>query len=452
MALFLAPSLTASAAGTERRLHPKPVEASSFLWTDWNRFQENYHPIYAADDDPKTAWTEGVGNSGAGEWIRFRLTEMEGATRARLSVRAGYQKSPRLYRANARPKQVTVKLLPQGVTKRLTMEDKEGWQEIVVEQPSGKLDAVEIRIDSVYEGTKYTDLCISDVRIFVTAETRDNPAFERDKFAQIKAWKAERLRAAKLFAKRDAGALPLLPAYRFASKELPSEVNMWDRCDGGERMCLLKETLALARADAILGQRHRAALDVVAQVLKQRDRFVPVKLVPRDKRPIPGVDGLSVAELWRESELYYAADGLELPIVGVLGALRADKIATLEIKRGQDFDAAMAARLRPCKRERGRTYAWGLREKPEGQKERLRALLLVRCGEIELREGEMSIAQAQVVVYGDDGRLEVVAGPTYLGAFTWEDIDGNPVLVSGRGVSLEGYTQELTRPAVASTP
>jgi hypothetical protein len=28
----------------ERRLHVTSVEASSFLWNDWNAFQENCHP------------------------------------------------------------------------------------------------------------------------------------------------------------------------------------------------------------------------------------------------------------------------------------------------------------------------------------------------------------------------------------------------------------------------
>ena len=50
----------------ERRLYSDRVEASSFLWTDWNKFQENYHPNYILDGDPATAWVEGADSSGAG--------------------------------------------------------------------------------------------------------------------------------------------------------------------------------------------------------------------------------------------------------------------------------------------------------------------------------------------------------------------------------------------------
>src|ERR671930_2204078 len=104
--VFLLAALEGVALGDEleRRLHAEVVTASSFLWNDWNRFQENYYPLYISDDDPKTAWTEGAPTSGAGEWLRMRVTRTEGATRARLRIRAGYQKSTRMFKANARPK------------------------------------------------------------------------------------------------------------------------------------------------------------------------------------------------------------------------------------------------------------------------------------------------------------------------------------------------------------
>src|SRR5512144_695439 len=118
----------AAADPVERRLHADQVTASTFLWNDWNRFQENYHPLYVSDDDPRTAWTEGAPSSGAGEWLRLAVTRMEGATRARLRIRAGYQKSTHLFKANARPKEVVFKLLPGGAEKTVTLADAEGWQ------------------------------------------------------------------------------------------------------------------------------------------------------------------------------------------------------------------------------------------------------------------------------------------------------------------------------------
>src|SRR5690242_16085841 len=105
----------AVAAPTERRLHSDNIDASSFLWNDWNKFVENYHPNYVADDDPATAWVEGAKGSGAGEWIRIWVTPLDKTTKVRLRVRNGYQKSKDLWKANARAKEVTLRLVPSKV-------------------------------------------------------------------------------------------------------------------------------------------------------------------------------------------------------------------------------------------------------------------------------------------------------------------------------------------------
>src|SRR5688572_19083583 len=68
----------------ERRLHSDNIDASSFLWNDWNKFVENYHPNYVGDDDPTTAWVEGAKSSGAGEWLRISVTPLEKTTQIRL--------------------------------------------------------------------------------------------------------------------------------------------------------------------------------------------------------------------------------------------------------------------------------------------------------------------------------------------------------------------------------
>jgi hypothetical protein len=44
IALALAAPTLAAAAPLERRLHSASLEASSFLWNDWNKYQENNHP------------------------------------------------------------------------------------------------------------------------------------------------------------------------------------------------------------------------------------------------------------------------------------------------------------------------------------------------------------------------------------------------------------------------
>src|SRR5690606_11840141 len=112
------------------------------------------------------------------EWLRIGVTSLDKTTRIRLRVRNGYQKSKQLWKANARAKAVTVRLLPSKVEKKVTLADADGWQDVAIDQPSGPVRSIELAVGSVYEGTKYADLCISDVQVHATSETPDNPAFE----------------------------------------------------------------------------------------------------------------------------------------------------------------------------------------------------------------------------------------------------------------------------------
>ncbi|WP_428261254.1 NADase-type glycan-binding domain-containing protein [Haliangium sp.] len=446
----------AGASAVERRLHPHPVEASSFLWTDWNRFQENYHPLYAADEDPKTAWTEGDDGSGAGEWLRFHVTEMKQATRVRLSIRAGYQKSKRLFAANARPRQVTIKLLPGGLTSKVTLEDRMGWQEVVVSQPVGPLEAIEMQFDSVYEGTRYTDLCISDVRIFVTATTRENPAYEKSKLQKTLAWKAERLRTSRQFKRKASQELPLLPGYQVTEvgddSDNSNDLDMWYACkDAGSltSVCRLRTNLAWVKRDPVMVKRAGAALAVAERVVADPNKLRPVKFVARDKRPVPSVDGVYIPWLEQSVSDEYG-DGAVLPVINSLAVFRTDQIGAFEVKREQSLERALGAELPGCDSSSGRIYTWALKENLAERKEVLRALLVVRCGTVEMRDGDSTAAEVQVLVYGDDGRLALVLGPTYASAFTWA-IDGETAVIdSGRAVLFEGRVMDLSRPAVAS--
>src|SRR4030095_17147219 len=74
----------------ERRLHVAAAESSSYLINDWNKFQENYLPLYVGDEDPRTAWS--LKTEGTGEWLRVHVTPMEGTSKLRMKIRNGYQK------------------------------------------------------------------------------------------------------------------------------------------------------------------------------------------------------------------------------------------------------------------------------------------------------------------------------------------------------------------------
>jgi hypothetical protein len=431
-----------AAEPVERRLYPAAVEASSFLWNDFNKFQENYHPNYLVDGDPKTAWVEGAKGAGAGEWVRLKLTPLEGATQVRLKLRNGYQKSPGLFRANARAKTVTVKVLPGGAAKQVALKDAEGWQDVTVAVPAQKVEAVELRVDEVYPGTKYEDLCLSDAQVFVTATTRDNPAFEKAKLDQIKKWKAERVAAAKAFKGEAAKSMPVAAQYKSETIDArpEGEWDVWAACEDGYARCLVEKGLERARARA--SARFHGALDrAIAAAKGEFAGFVPVQLAGSDKRTIPAVDGLCAAEIWWGLEGPYCSEGVwGAPMDGRLSLFRADTLGTLEVKDAPKPVQAMGADIPACKREQASTLAWARSEADASGKQTVRELLVVRCGLVESRDGMNPVAETQLLVYGDDGRLALTAGRAYVTTYAWRDADGRASVAGGESLYAWGDT------------
>ncbi len=207
------------ALGAEwRLLRHTEVEASSFLQSNWNKYSENYHPNYVADDDPKTAWVEGVDGNGEGQTLRLPTSVIKSARAVKLQVRNGYQKSEGLLVANAAPKQVRIGIdSGHGITvqETVTLERKMGWQEVVVDLPGGEgVAAVELTIDSVHPGSKYKDTCISDIQVYVDTDVPYRAAIEEARYQRLKAWTAERRKTAAYFASLPATYPFAATAYR----------------------------------------------------------------------------------------------------------------------------------------------------------------------------------------------------------------------------------------------
>lgn len=426
-----ASALADASVPVERRLHLAQVEASSFLWNDWNKFQENYHPLYIADDDPATAWVEGAKGPGIGEWVRLRLTPMAGATKVRLRVRNGYQKSSSLWKANARAKEVTIRLLPSKTEAKVTLADKEGWQDVDVAQAAGALDAVELKVGSVYAGTKYEDLCLSDVQVLVTATTPDNPAFERGKLETVKKWKKERVDAAALFKSKTAATMPVAAGYRVVRSVEGNDPFPGD-CDRKEyKTCVARKAAARAKGEA---GPHAAALAVAERAFASKFAgFAPVQVAPKDKRPVPEIDGLCRPDLYScDVGCYQQA---ELPMRAATAMFQTDQLGVFDVKQAPSIDDVLEMKLAQCKR--GRTpaeHAWALREKAADGRDVVRAILLGMCGPVEEREGTSPRSQMQLLVYGDDGRLQVVAGVEYATIYEWK----NGVLAGATHVGVTG--------------
>ena len=428
------------AAPSERRLHIAQVEASSFLWNDWNKFQENYHPLYLADDDPATAWVEGAPGPGVGEWVRLKVTPMDGASRVRLRLRNGYQKSDALFAANGRIKDLTVRLLPGGKTQKAALRDEKGWQELIVEQPSGPLVEIELKVNAVYPGRRYEDLCLSDVQVFVTALTRENPAFEKSRLDKILAWKQERKKAAQLFKSETAREMPVGPQYTV--KEAEKGVEADRQCTEDDPFC------SAAAAISVLEKGEKRPEWLAAMSLGRAaiaggfKDFVPVQAVALDKRPLPKVDGLCTPDLNNCFDGGGCYGNVELSIGGTLGFLNAAQVGIFSVKEQPTIARVVKAAPRECKqKDAGKMFAWAKMETGrvgEANKETLRALVLVRCGAVEGREGMVPTAMPQLLVYGKDGRLALVAGRTYASTLNFRERPEGPVLAAGRRANSYG--------------
>ncbi|MER2559417.1 MAG: hypothetical protein ABTQ32_01780 [Myxococcaceae bacterium] len=212
--VFFVAALTASFASAEfKRLHAERATASSFLESNWNKYQENYHPTYVLDDDPSTAWVEGVDGDGVGQSLTVKVSTLNKARAVRLVITPGYQKSKTLFAANGVPTSlaVVVRDAQQKQTASKMLEVAAKWGAQTFEVPlTGGLAEVTITIGAVKAGTKYRDTCISDLQLFVDSDVPYDKRVEDAKRAAMLAWKKERLAAAKYF-----GSLPA--TYPFVS-------------------------------------------------------------------------------------------------------------------------------------------------------------------------------------------------------------------------------------------
>jgi len=422
----------AAARPIERRLHSDSIDASSFLWNDWNRFVENYHPNYVADDDPVTAWVEGAKSSGAGEWLRIQVTPLDRTTQIRLRIRNGYQKSKELWKANARAKAVTVRLLPSKTQKLVTLTDADGWQEIVVDQPSGPLRSIELAIGSVYEGSKYADLCISDVQVFATSETPDNPAFEKTKRDNLMGWRSARIAAAKLFASKKLD-LPIYPAYETEDKQANEE---WITPD---RATVLKH----AAKDPVFTKEWKDALAAATALQRNLGSMTRAQVAPTSQAKLIDVDGLQIGgmfDMLSGGGAYPRSDAIRVPMLGLVSSLFADQLRVLDVKDSQPISQFEKA-PKGC----GVDAAWVSRTQPKEGPARVTAIAIGRCARMESRSGPYIGRVVELMIYDATGKLVLLVGEGHLEGYRWTVDRGKPMLAGGRSILWDGTVIEAKR-------
>lgn len=113
------------------------------------------------DNQKESAWVEGIDGNGVNEQLTFELSES--ANIDEIQIWNGYQRSPNVYKTNARLKGFSLSEVG-GKAYEYTLRDDEAGQKINLRVPLK--DKFELKINSVYDGSKYQDLAISEILLF----------------------------------------------------------------------------------------------------------------------------------------------------------------------------------------------------------------------------------------------------------------------------------------------
>jgi hypothetical protein len=160
-----------------------PDDAAYVKWTC------RYSVGNISDNDPKTAWVEGVEGQGIGEVLIVPCLDFKRPVR----IWAGYGKSDEVFMSNSRPKTIRAVIIrslhgepvQEGTVynslsiiaeETVSLADKNGYQNLPVPEfnvesylPADFDHKVEyqyflgIEIKEVYPGSKYEDTCISEI-------------------------------------------------------------------------------------------------------------------------------------------------------------------------------------------------------------------------------------------------------------------------------------------------
>ncbi|MEZ5870855.1 MAG: caspase family protein [Nitratireductor sp.] len=120
-----------------------------------------YGPGNLSDNNPATAWVEGVSGQGEGEGLFIELSGPRSLTS--LSFINGYTKNADIFAKNSRVREMTVST-SAGEEKRFALSDNGEWQsaDLTGLKPAEWLI---VRIDAVFAGSKYQDTAISELRV-----------------------------------------------------------------------------------------------------------------------------------------------------------------------------------------------------------------------------------------------------------------------------------------------
>jgi hypothetical protein len=137
---------------------PKSLAASSILAADGSN---TYVVDNLADNNLTTAWSEGVGNPGLGEWVRFEFGKTVRVDR--IEIANGYQKDSQRFRGNPRIRTLQIDY-SDGSSQLVNLYDITGYQYVTTS--SRATTYIKLTIISVYPGDKWEDTSLSEIRFF----------------------------------------------------------------------------------------------------------------------------------------------------------------------------------------------------------------------------------------------------------------------------------------------
>ncbi|MFK8006332.1 MAG: hypothetical protein AB8H03_08180 [Saprospiraceae bacterium] len=113
------------------------------------------------DNQKASAWVEGVDGNGINEQLTFEV--FQGVNIDAIQIWNGYQRSPSVYKTNARLKGFSLGEVG-GKSYEYTLRDDDAGQKIDLQVPLK--NNFELKINSAYDGSKYQDLGISEILLF----------------------------------------------------------------------------------------------------------------------------------------------------------------------------------------------------------------------------------------------------------------------------------------------
>lgn len=117
----------------------------------------SYGPGNMFDNDPTTAWVEGVTGNGEGQSLSFDFAAPRSVTQ--LHLQNGYAKSERTFTRNARVRDFAV-TGSTGVTTQVRLSDQQQWQSFDLPGFANQ-QWIRLEILSTYAGTHYEDTALS---------------------------------------------------------------------------------------------------------------------------------------------------------------------------------------------------------------------------------------------------------------------------------------------------